>query len=83
MINRKPMNKKGFFLMIIVVLVLFIAAIILLMMWQKKAVDDFAPVIDFVKQYGAWIVGGVLVFLFLPQVRAILNFILGMFGVKV
>ncbi|MFA5652337.1 MAG: hypothetical protein WC933_03150 [Candidatus Paceibacterota bacterium] len=83
MINRKPMNKKGFLITWIILLVLIIGVLVLLMVYTKKAVDDLKPVLDFLQQYGIWIVGLILAFLFLPELKAIIKTILGWFGVKI
>ena len=77
-------KKAQFFLIqLAVVLLLVIGVIVGLMLYEKKAISDFQPVIDFVSAYWYYIVAIIFILLFKDQVIAIVNTILGKFGVRV
>lgn len=79
-------NKKGFLFappLLIAGAILVLVILILGVIFALRIKDGLLAIVDFMQDWAIWIIIVVLVLAFLPQSRAIVNYILKWFGVKV
>lgn len=80
------MNKKGFFfaLPFLIGLGIFIILfLILLIIFGVRISEGIVAMVDLISSVWPWLVAIIILVLFRMQARAILNAILGIFGVRV
>jgi len=77
-------NKKGLFMIpAMIVLVLIIVALILMIWFGLRISEGITSLVGFFQSYGLWIIIAIAVLVFRMQIQAVLNWILGRFGIKV
>lgn len=81
----KSQEKRGLIFTIIPLLygILALTILILLIWFGFRISSAVTATIDFLKQYGVWVLVGIALLVFHKQLRAIMNTILKRFGVKV